>query len=160
MQIVLRAASLFVFVWVVTRALGRKELSELGTFDLILLIVMGDLIQQGVTGDDRSVTGAMLAVATMGLLVVGLSYVSFRWTRAQRVLEGTPVLIVNDGRPIEEVMRIERLTLDEVKDAAREQGIDDLADVDVGVLESDGKFSFIRRDRARPPRGQQESPAR
>jgi uncharacterized membrane protein YcaP (DUF421 family) len=156
MQIVLRAASLFVFVWVVTRALGRKELSELGTFDLILLIVMGDLIQQGVTGDDRSVTGAMLAVATMGLLVLTMSYVSFRWTRTQGMLEGTPVLIVNEGQPLDEVLRIERLTLEEVKDAAREQGIDDLADVKVGVLESDGKFSFIRRDRSNLPREQQE----
>ena len=158
MQIVLRAASLFVFVWVVTRALGRKELSELGTFDLILLIVMGDLIQQGVTGDDRSITGAMLAVATMGLLVLTMSFVSFRWTRAQGLLEGTPVLIVNDGVPLREVLRIERLTVEEIADAAREQGIGDLADVEVGVLESDGRFSFIRRDRSRPPRTLPEGP--
>jgi len=158
MQIVLRAASLFVFVWVVTRALGRKELSELGTFDLILLIVMGDLIQQGVTGDDRSITGAMLAVATMGLLVLTMSFVSFRWTRAQGLLEGTPVLIVNDGVPLREVLRIERLTVEEIADAAREQGIGDLADVEVGVLESDGRFSFIRRDRSRPPPTRPEGP--
>jgi uncharacterized membrane protein YcaP (DUF421 family) len=83
MQIILRAGALYFFVWIVTRAMGRKELSQMSSFDLILLILMGDLIQQGVTGDDRSVTGAMLAVATMALLVLLFSYVSFRWSQAQ-----------------------------------------------------------------------------
>jgi uncharacterized membrane protein YcaP (DUF421 family) len=156
MQIVLRAATLYVFLFVVLRAMGRKELSELSSFDLILLIVMGDLIQQGVTGDDRSVVGAMLAVTTMALLVLGSSYLSFRSSRAQSLLEGTPVLILEDGRPLEEVLRIERLTLDEVQDAAREQGIGDLADVRYGVLEADGKFSFVRTDDVRPRKAQED----
>ena len=154
MQIVLRAAVLFLFVWLVTRALGRKELSEMSSFELILLVVMGDLIQQGVTGDDRSVVGAMLAVATMALLVLAFSYLSFRSSRAQSILEGSPVLIVHDGRPLKEILQIERLTEDEVREAAREQGIADLADVKVGVIEADGKFSFIKRDESSPAKDQ------
>ena len=150
MQIVVRAAALFFFVWFVTRALGRKELSEMSSFELILLVVMGDLIQQGVTGDDRSVVGAMLAVSTMALLVMAFSYLSFGSNRARSILEGIPVLIVHDGRPLEEVLKIERLTEDEVRDAAREQGIGDLADVKVGVIEADGKFSFVNKDQSRP----------
>ncbi len=148
MQIVVRAVVLFTFVWVVVRAMGRKELSELSTFELVLLVVMGDLIQQGVTGDDRSMTGAMLAVGTFAMMVLGMSYVTFRFQRTSEVFEGTPVVIVVDGRPLEKILEIERLTLDEVKDAAREQGIGDLANVHIGVLESDGKFSFIKRDEA------------
>jgi uncharacterized membrane protein YcaP (DUF421 family) len=150
MQIVLRAATLYAFILIVTRAMGRKELSEISTFELILLVVMGDLIQQGVTGDDRSVTGAMLAVATMALLVVAASYLSFRSGRMQSIMEGTPVLIVLEGRPLRDVLQTQRLTIEEVKDAAREQGIEDLATIRVGVLEADGKFSFIRAGNARP----------
>jgi uncharacterized membrane protein YcaP (DUF421 family) len=151
MQIIVRSVVLFLFVWFVTRALGRKELAGLSSFELILLIVMGDLIQQGVTGDDRSVVGAMLAVATFGLLTLAISFVSFKCSRVGTVVEGLPVVIVRDGRPLEEVLEIERLTEEEIKDAAREQGIADLRDVDVGIMESDGKFSFLRKDLRRPP---------
>jgi uncharacterized membrane protein YcaP (DUF421 family) len=157
MQIIVRAAALFFFVWFVTRALGRKELAEISSFELILLIVMGDLIQQGVTGDDRSVVGAMLAVATMGLLVLAFSYVSFRWSRAQSIIEGSPVLIVHDGRPLKEVLQIERLTEDEVREAAREQGIADIEDVEVGVIEADGTFSFIKKDESRPRKDEKKA---
>jgi uncharacterized membrane protein YcaP (DUF421 family) len=153
MQIILRSVVLFLFVWIVSRGMGRKELAELSSFELILLIVMGDLIQQGVTGDDRSVTGAMLAVATFALLTIAFSYVSFRSKTVSRVTEGRPVIIVRDGRLFDEVIKVERLTEDEVKDAAREQGIGDLKKVRIGVLEADGKFSFIREDgRRSPPR--------
>ncbi|MGZ4114822.1 MAG: DUF421 domain-containing protein [Actinomycetota bacterium] len=155
MQIVVRAAVLYLLIWLVTRGTGRKELSELSAFELILFVVFGDLIQQGVTGDDRSITGAALAVTTFALLTVDFSYVSFRWRPAQRVLTGVPVIIVRDGRILEDVLALERLQVDDVKDGAREQGVDDLADVEVGVLEADGKFSFLRYPGERPPRGGQ-----
>jgi uncharacterized membrane protein YcaP (DUF421 family) len=151
MEIVIRSAALFVFVFLVTRALGRKELGELSSFELILLVVMGDLIQQGVTGDDRSVVGAMLAVTTFALLTLVMSYASFRWRRTEPVLEGIPVIVIRDGEPLDEVLQIERLTLDEVKEAAREQGLADLSEVDLGILEADGKFSFLRTDGRRSP---------
>jgi uncharacterized membrane protein YcaP (DUF421 family) len=156
MQIVLRAAALYLFVWIVMRAMGRKEISQLSSFDLILLIVMGDLIQQGVTGDDRSVVGAMLAVATMALLVLAASYASFRWRKVQPVIQGVPVVILQDGRPLRDVLDIERLTLDEVRDAAREQGIPDLGAVEMGVLEPDGKFSFLMQAGVRPNTKQED----
>jgi uncharacterized membrane protein YcaP (DUF421 family) len=151
MQIIVRSLVLFLFVWIVTRGMGRKELAELSSFELILLIAMGDLIQQGVTGDDRSVTGAMLAVATFAVLTIAVSYLSFRSKRIARVTEGRPRIIIRDGEVFEDVVRVERLTLDEVKDAAREQGIADLRQIRLGVLEADGKFSFIREDAHRSP---------
>jgi uncharacterized membrane protein YcaP (DUF421 family) len=151
MQIIVRSLVLFLFVWIVTRGMGRKELAELSSFELILLIVMGDLIQQGVTGDDRSVTGAMLAVATFAIATLAFSYLSFRSKRIARFTEGRPVIILRDGRLFEDVITVERLTPDEVKDAAREQGIADLEGVRLAVLEADGKFSFIRDDDRRAP---------
>jgi uncharacterized membrane protein YcaP (DUF421 family) len=150
MQVVARAAVLFFFVWIVMRAMGRKELSEMTPFELVLLIVMGDLIQQGVTGDDRSVVGAMLAVATMALLVLAVSYASFRLKRARPMLEGVPVVIIRDGKPLADVLHIERLTEEDIESAAREQGIAHLSDVRIGVLEADGKFSFLRSDSHEP----------
>src|SRR3954467_7838587 len=99
MQIIVRAMVLFLFVWFVTRAMGRKELAELSAFELILIVAVGDLIQQGVTGDDRSVVGAMLAVATFGLLTVAFSCASFRWKRVAHITQGDPVVVVDEGKP-------------------------------------------------------------
>ncbi len=151
MEIVLRAAVIFVFLWVLTRAVGKKELSELSAFELVLIVVIGDLVQQGVTQEDMSVTGAMLAVGTIALLVVATSYISFRWTRTAPVVEGIAVLVVDEGRVLDEILRIERLTREDVVSAARQQGIGDLADVRFGVLEPDGAFAFVRRDDVQAP---------
>jgi uncharacterized membrane protein YcaP (DUF421 family) len=146
MQIVVRAAIMYFFVWFLTRALGKKELATLSVFEMILLVVTGDLFQQGVMQEDMSVTGSALAISTLGLLVVAFSYISFRFAPARPTLEGVSVVIVRDGDPIEAAMKLERLTLDEVHAAARQEGIDDLSSVELGVLEPDGKFSFLKAD--------------
>ena len=151
MQIVIRALVLYAFVYLVLRAVGRKELSELTSFELVILIVLGDLIQQGVTGDDRSITGAALAVATFALLTVALSYTSFRFKKLQPTLDGEPAIVVLHGKVQHKLLATQRLGEDDVKEAAREQGIADLDEIDVGVLEADGKFSFLRYDGVRPP---------
>jgi uncharacterized membrane protein YcaP (DUF421 family) len=144
MEIVVRAAVLWLFVLIVMRAVGRKELSQLSAFEFVLLVVMGDLIQQGVTQQDTSVTAAMLAVATLALLTIAASYLAFRWRRLSPLIEGIPVVVVSDGSVLHQVLKIERLTLDEVEDAARAQGIADLREVRLGVIEADGNFSFLR----------------
>jgi len=151
MEIVLRSAAVFVFLWFLMRVIGKKELAEISAFELVLLVVIGDLVQQGVTQEDMSVTGAVLATGTIALLVVAMSYAGFRWKRARTVVEGVPVVIVSDGRLVTESMRFERLTEDDVVAEAREQGIGDIAEVRLGVLESDGRFSFVRFDRAQAP---------
>jgi len=143
MEVVLRAAVIYVFLWLATKAMGKRELAQLTAFELILLVTMGDLIQQGVTGDDRSVTGAVLAVSTMCILIVVSSLLTFRSARVRDVLEGFAVVVIRDGQPVDDVVRAERLTLDEIRGAAREQGIEDLRRVRVGILEPGGKFSFI-----------------
>lgn len=147
MEIVLRAAFIFAFLWVLTRVIGKKEVAELSTFELVLIVTIGDLVQQGVTQEDMSVTGAMLAVGTIAVLVVAMSYVGFRWPASKRVIEGVPVVVIDAGRIVDEVIEVERLTRDEVISAAREQGIADIADVQYAVLEPDGKFAFVRYDR-------------
>lgn len=145
MDIVLRAIFLFLFVFGVTRLIGRRELSSLEPFDLILLIVLGDAIQQGLTQDDYSVTGAVLVVATLALLQAGTSFVSFRFARLRPLLDGEPVIVVENGEPIMKNVRRERLLVDEIAAEARKQQIESLGDVKWAVLETSGQLSFIRK---------------
>ena len=145
MDIVLRAILLFGFLLVITRVVGKRELSSLQPFDLILLIVLGDLIQQGVTQNDFSVTGALLVGSTIALMTVGISYTSFRFPRLRPALDGEPVIVVEDGEPIDRNLRRNRITLEELAAAARADGIGSLDSIRWAVLETNGKISFLRK---------------
>ena len=143
MYIVIRAVVMFIFVWFVTRVVGRRELSTLEPFDLILLIVLGDLIQQGVTQNDFSVTGAMLAGGTMALMTVLFSYLAFRFPRVQPILEGDPVILVERGNPIDRNLRRNRITMEELAAQARMQQVAHIGDIEWAVLETSGNISVI-----------------
>jgi uncharacterized membrane protein YcaP (DUF421 family) len=142
-DVVLRAAFAFAFVLFLARIVGRKELSSLEPVDLILLIVLGDLIQQGVTQSDYSVTGLVLAVATIALLQTGTSWAAFRFPRVRKVVDGEPIVIVQDGKLLEGNLRRERITPEDVAEEMRGQQIAHLDDVEWAVLETSGKISFI-----------------
>jgi uncharacterized membrane protein YcaP (DUF421 family) len=142
-DIVLRAVVVFFLVLVAMRAVGRRELNTMEPFDVILLVVIGDLVQQGVTQSDYSLTGTVMVIATITLLTVGTSYLSFRFRRLRPVLEGEPLVLLQDGRPIERNLRRERITLEELRAAARQQQIGSLERVRLAILETDGRISFI-----------------
>ncbi|MEP6909457.1 MAG: YetF domain-containing protein [Actinomycetota bacterium] len=143
MDVAIRALVAFLFLLLVTRIVGRRELSSLEPFDVILLVVMGDLIQQGVTQADDSVTGITIAVGVFALMAVATSYASFRFKRLRPVLDGEPVILLQDGKLIERNVRNERLTEEEIAQEARLQQIASLDKVAWAVLESSGKISFI-----------------
>lgn len=143
MDLVLRATVIFIVIWLVTRVVGRRELSSMEPFDLILLVVIGDLVQQGVTQSDYSLTGAIVVIFTIALLTVALSYLSFRVPRLRPVLDGEPVVLLQDGRVIERNLRRERLTVDELRAEARQNQIDDLATIRFAILETNGRISFL-----------------
>jgi uncharacterized membrane protein YcaP (DUF421 family) len=145
MDLVVRAAVAFLFVYFLTRVVGRRELSSMEPFDLIMLVVIGDLVQQGVTQNDFSVTGALLVGSTIGLLTVFVSYVSFRFPRLRPVLDGEPVIVVEDGKPIDRNLRRNRITREELAAAGRQQGLDSLDEIRWAVLETNGRISFIPR---------------
>jgi uncharacterized membrane protein YcaP (DUF421 family) len=145
MDIIIRAAIAFSFVFLLTRVVGRRELSQLEPFDLILLIMMGDLVQQGVTQSDYSVTGIFLAAGTLALMTVLVSYLSFRFKRLRPILDGEPLVIVQDGKPIDGNLKRERLTIEEVAQEARIQQIASLDEVEWAVLERTGEISFIKK---------------
>jgi uncharacterized membrane protein YcaP (DUF421 family) len=145
MDIVIRAAVIFCFVFLLTRMLGRRELNSLEPFDLILLVVTGDLVQQGVTQNDQSLTGAMLAISTIGLLTVALSYASFRFKRMRPILNGEPIVLIEDGEVIEANLRRQRLTREEIGAEARLNNISSIEDVRWGILETNGQISFVKK---------------
>jgi uncharacterized membrane protein YcaP (DUF421 family) len=143
MEIVFRAAFVFFFLWVVTRAVGRSQLGELSTFQLLLFVVMGDLVQQAVTQQDYSVTTAVLAVSTFAVFTVLFAWIGFRFPRSRPFVNGVPLVIIKDGEPMMEALKNERMTLDDVYVQARQQGYRKLGEIELAVLETDGKVSFF-----------------
>jgi uncharacterized membrane protein YcaP (DUF421 family) len=148
MDIVLRGIFVFFFLYVLMRIIGRRELGSLEPFDLILLIILGDAVQQGLTQDDYSLTGAMLAIGTIAVLQVSMSFLNFRFPGLRPLLDGEPVIVLQDGKPMERNMRRERVTMDDLTEAARKQGIGKLDDVAWGVMETSGEISFVKKSDA------------
>jgi uncharacterized membrane protein YcaP (DUF421 family) len=143
MDLVLRATVVFFFIFLITRVIGRRELSSLEPFDLILLVVIGDLVQQGVTQSDDSVTGSLTVISTFAVLTVAVGYISFKVRRMRMALDGEPIVMVLDGQVIESNLRRERMTRDELEAAARLQQVASLEDVRLAVLETGGQISVI-----------------
>ena len=143
MDVVIRAAIAFAFIFFLTRVAGRRELSSMEPFDLIMLIVLGDLVQQGVTQSDYSVTGLVLAAGTIALMQILVSYLNFRFKRARMVLDGEPIVLVEDGRVLLRNVHRERITRGELEEQARLNQIESLEKVRWAVLETSGQISFI-----------------
>jgi uncharacterized membrane protein YcaP (DUF421 family) len=143
MDLVLRTIFVFFLILLVTRAVGRRELSSMEPIDLILLVVIGDLVQQGVTQSDYSLTGTTLVILTMALLVVGTAWVGFRFRRLRPILEGEPIIVIADGKVLEHNLHRQRMTVEELGAEARLSQIGSLDDVRYAVLESNGKVSFF-----------------
>lgn len=145
MDLVVRAVFVYVLIVVVTRAVGRRELGQLGPADLILLVVVGDMVQQGVTQNDQSLTGTTIVIATLSVLTVGGSYLSFRFRRLRPILEGDPIVLIADGEIQERALRRQRISDSELASEARQASIGSLADVRYAILETSGKISFVQK---------------
>jgi len=165
MDIALRATVIFVALYLLVRLMGKRELGQMTPFELIVLVVIGDLIQQGVTQNDFSLTGAIIAISTIAFLALLMSWAAYVWPRAERLLEGEPRVIVRDGELLQHNLRRNRLTLSEIESEMRLAGIARLGDVAWAILEPRGKISFIQRsedgeEKAPPnPKSQDEDSA-
>lgn len=151
MELVIRATVIYWFLWLVVRGSGKRSLSEISPLDLLIIVVLGDFVQQGVTQEDMSVTGAVIVVSTFVVWMIIGDLLARRSQRADRVLSGQAVIVLRDGEPDMERIRGERLRLDDLLGEAREAGYDRLDDIALGVLEADGKFSFVPARRAGDP---------
>ncbi|WP_109473581.1 DUF421 domain-containing protein [Ornithinimicrobium cavernae] len=146
MDIVIRAAVVFLFLWFITRLAGRSTLGELSSFELILFITMGDLVAEGVVQQDYSTTAAVLAVGTFTVLTIAISWVNSRWRRPAVMTHGVPVVVATDGQVLHDVLHRERLGLDDLLAAARGQGIERVAEIRLAILEANGQLSFFTGD--------------
>jgi uncharacterized membrane protein YcaP (DUF421 family) len=143
-EIVIRATVVFFGLFLLTRGLRKRALAELAPFEMLLLVVLGDIVQQGVTQEDYSVTGAVLAAGTFGFWVTVMTWGTWRSQRVRRMVDGVPIVLVQDGQPIEAALRLEHMPIEEILEAARQEGIDDLARIRLAVLEPSGRISIIR----------------
>jgi uncharacterized membrane protein YcaP (DUF421 family) len=149
MDVVLRAIFGFLFLFLLTRVVGRRELSTMEPFDVILLVVLGDLVQQGITQSDYSITGLVLVAGTMGVMTVIVSYLAFRFRRLRPVLHGEPIVLVQDGEPLLANLKRERITTEELAASARFQAqLESIRDAKWAILERNGQISWIRKEPA------------
>jgi uncharacterized membrane protein YcaP (DUF421 family) len=144
MDSVLRVVVIFVFLLVLFRLAGRRTLSEMTSFDLVLLLIISEQTQQAMVGQDHSVMNALLMITTLIGLDIGLSLLKQRWPWVDKVLDGTPTVIVENGRPIKDLMTRARVDVEDVLDAAREKmGLERLNQIKYAVLEKNGEISII-----------------
>jgi len=148
MDIVLRATVTFAALYLLLRLLGKREIGQLTPFELVVIVVMGDLVQQGVTHNDFSLTGSILAIATFAFWALLMSWATYLSPRLERLLDGRPQVIIRDGELIEANLRRDRITRAEVEAEMRLAGIARMKDVAWAILETQGKISFIRKDEA------------
>jgi uncharacterized membrane protein YcaP (DUF421 family) len=132
---------------VVFRAAGKRSLAEITTFDLLMLLILSETTQQAMVGDDHSLTRAFILVLTWVGLDIAMSFVKQWWPWVERVAEGTPLVIVENGRPLKDRMRMERVDEGDILAAARRQaGIGRMEQIKYAVLETNGGISIIPRE--------------
>jgi uncharacterized membrane protein YcaP (DUF421 family) len=148
MDSVLRAAAIYLFLLVLFRIAGKRTLSDVTTFDFVLLLIIGEATQQALLGEDFSLTNAFLAILTLIGIDIALSSWQQRWPSLEKWLEGTPLVIVEHGQPLRERMQRVRVSDEDILTAARErQGLARMDQIQYAVLERSGGISIIpKRD--------------
>lgn len=146
MDAVLRTATIYLFLLVLFRLAGKRTLGEVTPFEFVLLLIIGEATQQGLLGDDFSVTNALLVVTTFIVIDIALGLFKQRSHWLERAVEGTPVVVFADGEPIRDRMNRARIDEADILEAARvKQGLESLEQVKFAVLERSGGISIIPR---------------
>lgn len=144
LQIVMRTGAVYLLVLVGVRLTGKREVGQMTPFDLVLLLLLSNAVQNAMTGPDTSLMGGAVAAAVLLSLNYLVGELSSMNRRFRRVIEGSPTLLIHDGKLIMEHLKKEHLTVDEVMRALREHSIGSISEVMLGVLEVDGSLSFLK----------------
>jgi len=150
LQIVLRTGIIYLLVLIGVRLSGKREVGQMTPFDLTLLLLLSNSVQNAMTGPDTSLTGGAVAACTLLVLNYGVAAVSGSNRRLRRLIEGEPSLLVHDGKVIQSHMERERVSMDELHRALREHGINSCDQVALAVLEVDGSISCLKYDEIKP----------
>jgi len=144
-ELVLRAAVVYVFMFVGIRLIGKKHVGELAPFDLIVLLIVSETVQNAMIGQDKSLFGGLISAATLLAIAQVMNWLSWHSKKMSRYLEGSPKVIVSHGQRLKSVMASERITLAELMEALRHHGMTNISDVRFAILENDGRISVIKR---------------
>lgn len=142
-QIVFRTLVVYAFLIVIFRLAGRRSMGQMNVFDLALILVISNAVQNAMVGPDTSLSGGLIAALTLIVVNWAVAVIESRSAKARRVLEGSPILLIHDGHWLLENMKRERVNVEEIKQAMREHGVDDPAEVKLAVLELDGSISIV-----------------
>ena len=140
-EFIVRALLVYVFLVVLLRITGRRQVGQLAPFDLVLLLVLSNAVQNSMNGGDNSVLGGVLSAVTLVGVNWVIGYMSFRSKRLARVVEGRPQVLIHNGYVYRDVMDRERLTQSELDAALRQSGCASIEDVHFAVLENNGQIS-------------------
>jgi uncharacterized membrane protein YcaP (DUF421 family) len=143
---ILRAAVVYWFLLLMLRLLGRRSMAQMTPFELILMFLMGGMSIQAVVSDDRSMTNALLAVATVAVMHLLVSVLKQRSERFQKIVDGTPLIVVDDGRWKPELMSMCHIQELDVMQAARQQGIQRAEQIRYAIVERNGSISIVRQE--------------
>lgn len=144
MESVLRGVAIYLFVWLIFRIAGKRSLAQITTFDFVLLLIISEATQQALLGEDFSITNAFVVIVTMVGLDIGLSLLKQRWPFFDKLMEGAPLVIVEDGHPLRERMNKARVDEEDILTAARKlQGLERMDQIKYAVLERSGGISIV-----------------
>ncbi|NDK40225.1 DUF421 domain-containing protein [Pseudoxanthomonas gei] len=143
---VLRACIVYFILLALIRASGKRTMGQFTPFDMLLVVLLGNAVQNALLGKDTSVGGGLLLATTLLLLNWLVGLVSARSEKMEALVEGTPVLLARDGQVYKDVLRRELISRADFDKAMRESGIDDIGDIRMAVLETNGHVTLVRRD--------------
>lgn len=150
LEIILRTATIYIVVLLGVRLSGKREVGQMTPFDLTLLLLISNSVQNAMTGPDTSLIGGIIAAATLLIMNYLIAEVSGGNRRFRKLVQGQPSLLVHDGKIISAHMAKEHVSMDELERALREHGIASYHDVALGVLEVDGSISCLKYDEIKP----------
>jgi len=142
-EILLRTFVVYLTVLVLLRLAGKRELGQMTPFDLVVILVIANAVQNAMTGGDNSLIGGILAASTLTIVNIAVGRWGSRVPFFRRLVASEPTLLLRDGKPLQEALDHERIDIEELEMAARQHGIADLKDVTAAVLEEDGSISII-----------------
>lgn len=146
LEVALRTVIIYVVILIGIRLTGKREVGQMATFDLVLLLLIANAVQNAMTGPDTSVTGGLVAAGTLLLVNVFVSRLSIRSRSLRHTLEGTPTVLIKDGKHLERSLKKEHIALEELEQALREHGVAAIGDVGLAMLEIDGSISVLKKD--------------
>lgn len=145
-EIILRTAIVYFVILIGIRLTGKREIGQMTPFDLALLLLISNAVQNAMTGPDTSVSGGIVAAGTLLLLNAAVTRVVWKNRKVRRIVEGTPTLLIRHGKIIQEHLEKERVTVDALTQALREHGVASVDDVSLAVLEIDGSISVLKNE--------------